>query len=40
MLTALNNLLLQQPVLVFFLVLGLGYFIGGIRVFGINLGSV
>lgn len=40
MLTALSNLLLQQPVLVFFLVLGLGYFIGGIRVFGINLGSV
>lgn len=40
MFAALNNLLQQQPVLVFFLVLGLGYFIGGIRVFGINLGSV
>ena len=40
MLTALDNLLQQQPVLVFFLVLDLGYFIGGIRVFGINLGAV
>ena len=40
MLTTLNNLLQQQPVLVFFLVLGLGYFIGNIRVLGINLGSV
>jgi len=30
----------HQPVLVFFLVLSLGYFIGNIRIFGINLGSV
>jgi putative transport protein len=38
--TALHEFLLQQPVLVFFLVLGLGYMIGNIRLFGISLGAV
>ena len=37
---ALHEFLLQQPVLVFFLVLGLGYMIGNIRFFGISLGAV
>lgn len=37
---ALHEFLLQQPVLVFFLVLGLGYLIGNIRFFGISLGAV
>lgn len=38
--TALHEFLLQQPVLVFFIVLGLGYMIGNIRLFGISLGAV
>jgi putative transport protein len=37
---SLHEFLLQQPVLVFFLVLGLGYMIGNIRFFAISLGSV
>lgn len=40
MLTALYDYLLLHPVLVFFLVLGIGYFIGNIRAFGISLGPV
>ena len=40
MFAGLHDLLSEQPVLVFFLVLGLGYLIGNIRVFGISLGSV
>jgi putative transport protein len=40
MLATLHEFLLQQPVLVFFLVLSLGYLIGSIRVFGISLGGV
>ncbi len=40
MLASLFNFLQHQPVLVFFLVLSFGYFIGNIRVLGINLGSV
>lgn len=40
MFDTLHEFLLQQPVLVFFLVLGLGYMIGNIRFFGISLGSV
>jgi putative transport protein len=39
-LNAFHEFLLQQPVLVFFLVLGLGYMIGNIRLFGIRLGAV
>ena len=38
--TSLYNFMQQQPVLVFFLVLSLGYLIGNIRVLGISLGSV
>lgn len=40
MLTTLYDYFLQNPVLVFFLVLSLGYLIGNIRVFGISLGPV
>jgi putative transport protein len=40
MFTGLYDYLQETPVLVFFLVLGLGYLIGGVRVFGISLGSV
>jgi putative transport protein len=40
MLTNLYNFMQQEPVLLFFLVLGLGYLIGNFRVFGISLGSV
>ena len=40
MFEGMHNFLLGQPVLVFFLVLSLGYLIGNIRVFGISLGSV
>ena len=40
MLVSAHEFLLNQPVLVFFLVLGLGYLIGNIKVFGIGLGSV
>ena len=40
MFAGLHDLLLQQPVLVFFLVLSLGYLIGNISVYGISLGSV
>ena len=40
MLTNLYNFMQQQPVLVFFLIISLGYLIGNIRVFGISLGSV
>jgi putative transport protein len=40
MLASAHEFLLNQPVLVFFLVLGLGYLIGNIKVFGIGLGSV
>jgi putative transport protein len=40
MFAGLHDLLLQQPVLVFFLVLSMGYLIGNISVAGINLGSV
>jgi putative transport protein len=35
-----HDYLQDTPVLVFFLVLGLGYLIGGVRLFGISLGSV
>ena len=35
-----HDFLLQQPVLVFFLVLSLGYLIGNLRFFGMSLGSV
>ena len=38
--TEFHNFLSNQPVLVFFLVLGLGYLIGSIRVFGISMGPV
>ena len=37
---SLHEFLLHQPVLVFFLVLGLGFLIGNIRLFGISLGAV
>lgn len=40
MFEGMHNFLLGRPVLVFFLVLSLGYLIGNIRVFGISLGSV
>ncbi len=40
MLASAHEFLLNQPVLVFFLVLGLGYLIGNIKVFGIGLGAV
>lgn len=40
MINAFHEFLLQQPVLVFFLVLSLGYLLGNIRVLGISLGSV
>ena len=40
MYSALHAFLLQQPVLVFFIVLSLGYLVGNIRLFGISLGSV
>lgn len=40
MLTTLYNYMLQHPVLVFFVVLSLGYFIGNIRMLGISLGPV
>ena len=40
MLTSLYDFLLEQPILVFFLVLSLGYLIGNIRVLGVSLGSV
>lgn len=40
MLATLYNYMQQQPILVFFLVLGLGYLIGNIRVWGISLGPV
>lgn len=40
MLTDLYNFMQQQPVLVFFLILSLGYLIGNIRVLGISLGPV
>ena len=37
---SLYNFMLQQPVLVFFLVLSFGYLIGNFRILGISLGSV
>lgn len=37
---SLHEYLLQQPVLIFFLVLGTGYLIGNIRAFAISLGPV
>jgi putative transport protein len=40
MLVTLTEFLRDQPVLVFFLVLSLGYLVGNIRVAGISLGSV
>ena len=40
MLPDLYNFMQQQPVLVFFLILSLGYLIGNIRVLGISLGPV
>ncbi len=40
MLTYFIEFLRDQPVLVFFLVLSLGYLVGNIRVAGIGLGSV
>jgi len=40
MLSTLYNYLLQNPILVFFLVLSLGYLIGNISVLGISLGPV
>jgi putative transport protein len=36
----LREFLIHQPVLVFFIVLSLGYLVGNIRLFGISLGSV
>jgi putative transport protein len=40
MLTLLNEFLLAQPIVMLFLVLGLGYLVGNISVFGISLGAV
>ena len=40
MLAAFHEFLLGQPILLLFLVLGFGYLIGNINVFGINLGAV
>ena len=37
MLTMLNDFLLAQPIIMLFLVLGLGYMVGNISVFGISL---
>ena len=35
-----HDFLVGQPILLLFLVLSLGYLIGNIKVFGINLGAV
>ena len=35
-----HDFLAGQPILLLFLVLSLGYLIGNIKVFGINLGAV
>ena len=40
MLVSFHEYLLGQPVLTLFLVLGCGYLIGNIKVFGISLGAV
>ena len=40
MLATFHEFLLGQPILLLFLVLGFGYLIGNITVFGINLGAV
>jgi putative transport protein len=40
MIEQLNNFLLAQPIMTLFLVLGLGYLVGNISVFGISLGAV
>ena len=40
MLTRLNEFLLAQPIVMLFLVLGLGELVGNISVFGISLGAV
>ena len=40
MIASLSEFLLAQPVLVFFLVLSVGYLIGRIKVYGISLGAV
>ena len=40
MLPGLYDFLLDQPVVVFFLVLGFGYLIGNIRLYGISPGPV
>ena len=38
--SGLYEFLQAQPVLILFLVLGLGYLIGSVKVFGIGLGAV
>ena len=40
MLEQVNNFFLAQPIITLFMVLGLGYLVGNISVFGISLGAV